>query len=358
MKTKSHNEGMPGEVIAPVSLQSFLATLLGTVLLVLLINFMSLWYLSEYTPRRGFWLITEKWNKLITLKEPVDWLILGDSTGNSGVIPRILKDRLGGNALNLCTISPVLVINDVWMLETYINRFGAPKNLIIVHSSEIWPWENLFHEFFARIPLKWGFWSQYEPKLKLHTKEKIEMFLHRYIPLYGDQDSLYKIIGKALTRPRSIFTVDFRLEPDGFMRHDNPDITTVESHTRRLIELAKKNQSRFTISAINQKALERIIDLADLYKINTYIACSPVHEGLYRNEFFHSYYETVQSMLQSYADRSEWVHHLKMSITFPRNQFYSADHIIYSAAKVYTEILVNEILTIEQRVGILSRPGI
>jgi hypothetical protein len=250
---KNIANGLPHETILPSSFYALLSTVLGMLALLFLVNIFAVWYLHQYTPNRGYWLIKEKWNLLLGMNEPVDWLILGDSTGNSGIAPSTLKSKLGGKGANLCTISLMLVQNDVWMLENYIARFGRPQNVLMVYSSEIWQ-RKFYPAILSKIPLEWGFWSQLSPKPQLGLRDKIEMLLYRYAPLYAERDSLSKVVIEGVKDPRTLFRDKFRVEQDGFMRVKKGDPDTVESHMKELVDFARKNH--FQVSEINRRSLE------------------------------------------------------------------------------------------------------
>ncbi|MFX0198421.1 MAG: hypothetical protein ACFFCW_20060 [Candidatus Hodarchaeota archaeon] len=334
------------EIISPCSLRSFLTTVLGTLVFVLLVNFVATWYQRHYTYNRGFWLVREKWKMLLNMNKPVDWLILGDSSCNQGVNPEIFEKVLGGRAVNLATIDAVLVANNVWMLETYIQLFGPPENVLIVFGSNIWR-RKLNPVLLEKIPLEWGFWNRLRPHLKLRTGDKIKFFLSRYVPLYAENESLNDLITRRSWRPWTLFSQNYHLEEDGYMRWYKPSSAYVEWHTNYLVQIAKENQ--FEPSEINLRAWEQTIALADHYKINIYIANSPMYEGLYQNESFQAYYGEIREMLKSYTDRNQLVNYIDKSVTFPRDQMENANHALHSAAQIYTKMLVTEILTVRQK---------
>ncbi|MFX0199764.1 MAG: hypothetical protein ACFFCW_26885 [Candidatus Hodarchaeota archaeon] len=334
------------EIISPCSLRSFLTTVLGTLVFVLLVNFAAIWYQRDYTYNLGYWLVREKWKMLLNMDKPVDWLILGDSSCNLGVIPGILEKGLGGRAVNLATIEAMLVANNVWMLETYIQLFGPPENVLIVFASNIWR-RKLNPVMLEKIPLEWGFWNRLRPHPELRTGDKIKFFLCRYAPLYAENESINVLIKRKSRRPWTLFKQNFYLEEDGYMRCNNPSPAYVERHTKYLVQIAKENQ--FEPLEINLRALEQIIALADHYKINIYIANSPMYEGLYQNESFQAYYGDILKMLKSYTVRNQLVHYIDKSVTFPSDQMENAIHVIYSAAQIYTKMLVTEILTVRQK---------
>ncbi|MEB3357540.1 MAG: hypothetical protein VKK04_12500, partial [Synechococcales bacterium] len=70
--------------------------------MLILLNVLANGFLDYLISRQGYFLASYKWNLLTDLKQPADWLVLGDSSCNQGVVPEILSQELGGTALNLC----------------------------------------------------------------------------------------------------------------------------------------------------------------------------------------------------------------------------------------------------------------
>src|SRR4249920_755258 len=91
------------ERVQPVSVGEFRRVLTLVVLLVVSANVLAGLVLQRWSPNLGYAVAKKKWEILLTLHGPVDWLILGDSTANQGVDPRVLATHLGGRALNLGT---------------------------------------------------------------------------------------------------------------------------------------------------------------------------------------------------------------------------------------------------------------
>ena len=301
-------------------------------------------YLKNFPENRGYWLIQQKWSMLLNLKQPVDWLILGDSSCNQGVIPQVLETELSGKAVNLCTIGDSLVLNNAWMLSQYIKKYGAPKNIILVHVYDVWARE-INWTVTSQTPLAWGYWNQLEPNFQLSLPEKKEVFLNKYVPLYSQNTSLKKILQE---RDRLFKDKDFQLEENGFMAVTEPNTWEVEVDTQRHLNTAKNTDS--SLSATNLKAIATIVKLAEQHKINVYIANSPIYQELYQHPDFQAYYNQVQKELQRNSDRSKNIHRIMAKpMTFSKEEMQNADHLIVSAAKSYTKQLGKEIKKLQNK---------
>ena len=172
------NQKLPEEITKPIKSKEFVLSLIGTLIFVIIFNFAAKLYLKENTTNRGYWLINKKWELLFKQKEPVDWLILGDSSCNQGVVPTIVNERLNTSSINLCTIGDMLSLDNSWMLEKYIQRVGVPKNILIVHVYDAWG-RGINRPVFAQIPLNWGYWKQLEPKINFTKRETSQLFIHK-----------------------------------------------------------------------------------------------------------------------------------------------------------------------------------
>src|SRR5438128_2449200 len=129
---------LPVEIAGPSTARRLIGTIGGVLALVALANTAALFVLSRHPVNHGYKVIGAKWELLREQERPVDWLVLGDSSGNQGVVPAVLSERLGGSSLNLCTVGDLLAVNDAWMLETYIGTVGAPRKVLMVHAYDIW----------------------------------------------------------------------------------------------------------------------------------------------------------------------------------------------------------------------------
>ncbi len=341
--TKRINKQLTEEIVKPAKSRGILISLLGTLIVVFLVNLLATWYLKKHTTNRAYWLIREKWEMLLGLKQPVDWLILGDSSCNQGLVPSIFNEKLDVTSLNLCTVANILTLNDAWMLDKYIQKFGPPQNVLIVHVSDIW-YRSVDYWSLAKVPLKWGYWGQLEPKITFSVRDTYKLFLRRYVSLYTENKSVASLFKIFLDTSNQ--NTEFRLETDGFMVWNQPDPGRVKYDTEEQVKLIEGK--KFDISRPNRQALEAIATLAKEHGFNVYLVNSPIYEGLYENKDFRAYYSQMQETLSTYALKNERLYYIREPITFPKEQMQNTDHLIYSAAKVYTNKLATEIVLMQK----------
>ncbi len=331
------------EVIAPSSKGAVLATVLGTLIVVLLVNLVALLYLDRHTANLGYWLVEKKWEILQNLQGPVDWLVLGDSSGNQGIVPAEMTRALGGEAVNLCTIGGVSAIEDTWLLETYLERFPPPRGVLIIHSYDTWCRESE-PVFLAHIPLTWGFWNRLTPPLALNAAATRDVFLARYVPLYAESETLSYLIGQGLLSPRKLFRERYHVQPDGYQRFERARPAEVRRDADN--HLIFVSGATFALSAENAAALDHLAALAAQHDLDVFLASGPLYEDLFENEAFRRYHGQVGDSLQRAASQHLGLHYLPAVYTFDAGRMASADHVVDAAARTYTRAVAAEIARI------------
>jgi hypothetical protein len=366
---KQTHQYLPEEIVRPANIRHIFNSLLGCFALVFLINFLADWYLAGNSPNRGYRIVREKWEKLLGLNRPVDFLILGDSTGLQGVEPKTLNKKLGVTSLNFCTIGNMLAVNSAWMLDKYIQKYGPPRQVLLVHVYDVWHRKanTSTRLVLGETPLPWGYWQQFDPKLNLGPQKSFsvpsilgsqqselkldlesvgtaQLFLAKYFPLLMQNQTLSTLF----LSPQDFFLQNekFRssLKEDGFLAV-SPNPERVQESMKEHLNFVREN--KFSLSEPNAEALEKIIALAEKYDFDVYLVTSPVYENLYRDRDFAAYLGQVEATLSNIADKSKKVHYIK-SMSFPKNQMNEAEHLAESGAKAYTTKLADKILASQQ----------
>ncbi len=336
------------ERLKPSSSQEVVLNLLGTLAFFIVLSILANGFLNYLITKRSFFLASYKWNLLTNLKQPVDWLVLGDSSCNQGVIPEVLSQELDGTAVNLCIFGPLLVFNDAWMLEQHIQQVGPPKNVVIIHVYDLWE-RDIGDETFAhlsRIPLPPETLQSFTPSLELNLGHKLQWFSFRNLHLYTSSET----IADFLRDPINTFKGgrEFAVTPSGFMPKYTPNPLDVkEDVADHLNDIEGK---KFTISEINQRSLQAIHDLAETYEFDVYFMSSPLNEDLYENPKFRRYVRQIKRGLEDFIGSSDRLHVvMDKPITFDINQMENTDHIIESAAQIYTRKIAAQIAREKRR---------
>lgn len=278
-------------------------------------------------------LIRDKWNLLENLEEPVDWVILGDSSVNQGIVPDQLVSQLGGTAINLGSAGDMLLVNDVWMLEEYIERYGTPRGVIIAHVYDIWPREAT-PAAFANTPV----WDGHEPPLSLGAKDTFDLIWHRYVPLY-QSSHLFK---RLLQHPDWISNPPIQIQDDGFAPLYGSKPAEIEADLQW--HVARLPNRAHSVSEQNQQAVNRLVELAETNDFNVYIANSPIYEGLKNNSDFQTYFEGVSNFLNELDESSPNIHYvLQDTPSFASEVMQNVDHLTFEGAESFTRQLAESI---------------
>lgn len=336
--TSRPRDRLPVEAPPTVTRGRVLVVIAVTLLGVLLLNFIAGRALDRLTTNRGYWLVREKWSLLETMPAPADWLILGDSSCNQGIMPDIVAAELGGTAVNLCTVGDMLAVNDAWMLARHIERLGPPKHVIIAHVYDMWARDQralVRQPLLAKIPLDWGYWRAQEPALTLSAEDERQLMIARYVPLWAEN----KTLTSWLRHPGLLWQRDMSMTPEGFMAYDkaNPGLVRRESKSH----IASATKRRFAMSKINRQALETIRALADQHGFDVYIAAGPLYEGMWSDEGFRGHFKAMMQALDAIAAKSPRLHVvLHEPATYSVKQMENADHLVGPAAADFTRKLV------------------
>lgn len=325
-------KSLPRETTPPCTTGRLIAVIAGALIIVAVFNVVAGWYLERYTPNTGYLLIRAKWALLANLKKPVDLLILGDSSGNQGVDPETLRDSLGISSVNLCTIGDALVLNDAWMLEEYIGRFGPPKGVLVVHGYDMWS-RDINISVLSKIPGSW--WSR-RPDLGFGVKDRIRLFLNRYFPLYAETASL----GWVIRHPGSAFQSRLPVRSDGFMVESTADPDQVKKDAEVHRQFVRHQKG--VLSNVNREALRRMVQLAEANDFNLCLAPGPIYDSLASDSAFQAYFAAVRGTLAAVTASSARTHFLLTApATFPAERMQSADHVVWSGAAEFTSHLAD-----------------
>lgn len=296
-------------------------TLALTAALLVLFNLLAALFLDRHTSNLGYFVVREKWKLLLGLERPVDWLILGDSSGNQAVRPDLFETGMGVKALNLCTVGGGTLVNDAWMLESYVRRLGPPKRVVLVHVYDVWH-RRPNSLVFAQIPLGGAQLARLSPDPGFTGKEQAYFALSRYLPLYFENTSL----ADAAMYPWKAGQTS-SLSADGFMEVLEAAPERVVADQARHLEFVRAHP--FEVSPTNRAALERILALADQHQFDVVFVHSPIYDGLYAEKDFRAYFDRADQMLAELAAAHPRFHVLlEAPQTFPKEQMENTDHVV------------------------------
>jgi hypothetical protein len=337
MDREEHKQ-LTGEVVAPTSWRTIAVTLIGTVSLVVLVNVV---FVIAPTTNTGYMALQEKWDMLNGLREGADLLVLGDSSCRQALEPRLAATRLGlESGLNFCTTGDALVVNDAWMLDSYLARFPPPRAVLVIHSFDILRRELSFTTV-AQIPLEWGFWRRLDPPFYPGAAETMLLLAARYLPLYANNRTIGRLASRPIRTIQRYHEFLARIDELGFVTERQAYPDGVRTDMRR--HIAFMSRHTFRVTDANRAALERIRVLADRHDMDVYLIHGPVYEGFVKEDAFQRYVGDMGDYLEELAMRSENVDYLPDLVTFPADQMQSSDHVIEPAARRYTVAVASRI---------------
>lgn len=326
------------EIINNDSRKSPLRLIIFIFIFLFLFNIILFIFLKYHTPNLGYEVVNRKWNLLEKLEEKKDWLILGDSTCNQGLSVDVFEKENNTTAINLCTLGDMLTVNDSWMIERYIKKVGPPKNVLIIHTYNIWEREKADLGLFSQTPVISLIEEAPNPWI-FNRKEATLLLFYKYFPIYSEKSSILETIVGFFQKedPKKHVTFDEK----GFMAVEYPDPETVNISVNSHKNSLKSN--RFQMSPFNLSGIENIKKLAEKYEFDVFIANSPINSELVKDENFKAYFSDLNSYLDKYTNESDRLYYINSLFPFPANEMASSDHITGKAATEYSKKISEKI---------------
>lgn len=312
-------------------------------------------FLDTQGTNLGYVYIAHKWRVLSTLDAPVDWLVLGDSSGSQAFDPQVLHDTTGKTAINLGTIGNFGLSDDLWMLEEYIDRFGPPERVVLIHVYDVWH-RSLKPSLIGRIPRPWVLSDQTAERYGFDQEARRDIFLNRYVRLFAERTSLRKSIEYAWLRltsddeeladarkkDRALPPEDPELTDSGFVRMCGALPSALKRDSRGHMRFLKKRRPR--ISKDNREALLSIAKLAQQHGFPVHVINGPLYERLERKPEFHGYFDRQVTMLRTLVEDYPMVHIGPNVLGFDSAHLQNVDHISCDATADYTRWAIGQVL--------------
>lgn len=329
--TSSHR--LPEELIRPATPGRVALHVLGTLAVLLALNFAAFAYMRREPLSHDAAMAMAKWSLLRAPSEGTDTLIVGDSSGNFGVMPSVLDDELGWRSINVCTMGRYLAVGDAWMVQDWIERNGPPARVVSIHAVRRWE-DELEPSSIAQVPLAYGFWNQ-EPDLQLGWAETRDLLVARYLPLYASSVSLSRALRTWTWRIESPIAIGG--SGHASMQDANPtNVLRKSGQTRKTMAV----RQGLGLTDHNQAALETLVDLADEHGFELYLAHGPAFEDLARAPAYLRYLGWLNAHLAELAAGSPRVHRVfEDPPTFPIDQMENPNHLVGPYPADYTRVL-------------------
>ncbi len=326
---------LPQELIRPATPRRVAVHVLGTLAVLVTMNFAAWAYTRREPLSHDAAMAHAKWDLLRAPAGDVDTLIVGDSSGNFGVMPELLEEQTGWKAINVCTMGRYLAVGDVWMVQDWIDRNGPPARVISVHAARRWE-DELEPQSIAQVPLPFGFWK-HSPDLKLDWGETRDLLMARYVPLYASSVSLSRALRTWTWRLKNPIPVAAR----GHASLADANPTNVQRGTGRTRNKISKHL-QLEMTEHNRTALETLRDLSAQHGFELYLAHGPVYEGLVQAPGYQQHLWQLNDQLSELVDTSEHVHLVFTEPpAFPIDQMENPNHLVGPYPAGYTSALAD-----------------
>ena len=235
---------------------------------------------------------------------------------------------------------------DAWMLAAYIERFGAPRNVVLLRSAPSGYARGHTVEFMAGVPYEWGYWDRFGVAPEWKEGEQLELFLTKYGVLYSNSD----ILRDRMLKPWDAFTHGkVRVSPyNGYSMGSKLGKDTMNIQRRT----PDHYFGPFKPSNDATNALSFMSNLARSKKFQLYILFQPewdeaVLAGL-RNDMINAQLE----YLSQFADPT-YVHVVRdSSLTFQTDQMQNTQHLYPGAERIYSEVYISAIAAAQNRLAV------
>jgi hypothetical protein len=283
----------------------------------------------------GYAVVEHKWQAVVAHDEPMQWLFLGDSSCNQGVMPERVEAALGGSAYNACTIGSATVADDAWMLSWLLEHDAAPANLVVIHTWDTWRRDDsTLRAMLYLVPSE--AWRGREPRPSTSMLESLLARVGHWAPLASQPRSVYLLLTNA---GRARIPESISIDEHGFMAMPFVNEAALERDARKHLSLVRSES--FTSSEWSDEAIRTLLGDANDAGINTLLVMAPVFEGVLVEPEFAAYMGDYHAYLNELAGEYEHVNaQPNTPVALPSTQLEKVDHPTPAGAVVYTDAII------------------
>lgn len=307
-----------------------------TAALVLLANLAAWAYLQKYPANRAVSRVGQKWQMIERLGSPSDWVVVGDSSCGQGVRPDILSAELGGSAINLCTVANATVVNQAWMIQRYIEKYGPPKAVVMMNVFHMWERKpDDLMSMLDQIPLAGDFWNRMDPPLDVDARKRALLLLRPVTVLYSQHLSIGHVLSTLpsilMNGPAEVSSserdLDSMIRAGGYTQENKPRPEKVLKDIDSHIE-AYKDRS-FAIARENLSALRAISALSMKHSFKLYVSNSSIANGLYAHPGVRRFFDEMHGRLkEELAENPNAYVVLRTPPGYEPGQMDNVDHVV------------------------------
>lgn len=339
---------LPHESAPPAAWRASAWLVVAAVAMVVLANFAVAAILNVIPVNGGYALARGKWllmDRAIDRGEKLDCVIVGDSSSNQGLDPRVIASVAGKSAMNFGIVADGSTIEPLWALRRYLENTPAdrrPKTVLWMHVYDIWnrsdPRNNRVKGIATALPPT--AWPQIEagPRVAFTIDD---LKWRRLVPIWSQNTSTQLLV----RRPIDSYHVSRRFQFDdrGFTAETTPDPALVAKDTRQHIQAARGNDdvrpNKFT-----RETLKAMADLAEKYDFDLWLVEAPLNQTLWADAAFRRKWFEVHAALVEFARGHRRVHVVfDEPMTFADERMQNCDHVLADAAAEFTRGVVERV---------------
>ncbi|MCA8989281.1 MAG: hypothetical protein KDA78_16655 [Planctomycetaceae bacterium] len=327
------------------------AALLG---IVLIINWGYAVFLTRYEANFGKYQVDYKWSLIQQPDRECQVLILGDSSGDQGVVPEIIYKNTGLTALNTCTFGDLLLVDDVWMLERYLELHQPPRYLVLVHVYDIWSRGNPETGSLQQIPLSIASWRQRSSLGLIDWKWLGQVWLNQQLPIISRRYTL-----DMFRKDPFVFFDEYSITRHA-QRYDSFGFRACQEAMPEMVRkdredhLEQLKEQKETLSDLNRSAFARLVDLCQQNQIRLVVFNSPLDAELAGSDSFQEYSARLRSLLNIEVKQLPLDAIVDEIFKVSPSELERVDHVTRPAAERYTMFVAEKLNELERRAPSLN----
>lgn len=297
--------------IVPPARRWVLALIVVGALLVWLAADVAVYVYYERQPTNDRVVVDGKWNRLVRAGDDVDWLLVGDSSGEFGISPDVARDEFGYDLLNLSTHRIWKLVDDVWMIEYYLQHHDSRPRILVMHV--VGDYQDEFNPLvMSNVSRSQAFFDRFTFSLDLSIRDQLDVQAARYVPLYYRRDDLIRRIENRV--PKAL------REEQNASRDDDTAYLAGQPAAYR----ANDN----IVTAQNARILRTLAEIAAEYGVEVYLIHSPVMDDLYADPYFREDLDAIEAWLADFVAGYDHVHFLPTQWLYTREQMSHPYHVV------------------------------
>lgn len=268
------------------------------------------------------------------LDREFDVLVMGDSTGGNGFIPREFTRVTGKRSYNWSEVANVNSFSDIYYLQKYLERHPAPEAVFVIRSLTSWPRSMIMDSFRERF-MTWGSWLYLSRYGGLRPEQSLQMLIAKLLPTYRFKHYLYRTWNeKPATGPLNY--------DDGYIRLDQRLVSQeIVQKDWELINQAKRGED-FAVNPAQMMLIKYMCEQATKKNFYLFVTTSPYIESFEKDPVVQGFAERLsQYVTEAFAgnDRCFMFHDLR---AYPARYLANGTHLNHSGALIFTQQIASE----------------